>query len=295
MASKIVIPEELKRDLMDSKWGKILIATPIIMTVIATALAGLASSEMTRAQYDRSFAAQLQSKAGDQWSYYQAKKLRGALANDDLDLLASTSAFGPVDASVLRGAEAGTVAALEKGELPAATPTKLDDDVSSALTAVSSSAAESEISAEVAKVSDATLANALSAAQQAASDFDDRTKSINQAIDALDRKLRDGGQGVFRSFSAARLRYTAARYDEESKLNMAVAGIYELQVRKSNQSAERHHRRSTFFFYGMLASQMGVIIATFSIASRQKNFLWSVAALAGLAAVSFSVYVYLCF
>ncbi len=167
--------------------------------------------------------------------------------------------------------------------------------LSSALTAVSSSAAESEISAEVAKVSDATLANALSAAQQAASDFDDRTKSINQAIDALDRKLRDGGQGVFRSFSAARLRYTAARYDEESKLNMAVAGIYELQVRKSNQSAERHHRRSTFFFYGMLASQMGVIIATFSIASRQKNFLWSVAALAGLAAVSFSVYVYLCF
>ena len=33
-----------------------------------TLLAGLASSEMTRAQYDRSFAAELQSKAGDQWN-----------------------------------------------------------------------------------------------------------------------------------------------------------------------------------------------------------------------------------
>ena len=43
----------------------------------------------------------------------------------------------------------------------------------------------------------------------------------------------------------------------------------------------------------MLAAQMAVIIATFSIAARQKSFLWSLAAAAGLAAVSFSVYVYL--
>ena len=76
MAGKIQIPDELKQDLPPSKWGKILAATPIVMTVIATMLAGLASSEMTKAQYDRSLAAQLQSKAGDQWNYYQAKKLR---------------------------------------------------------------------------------------------------------------------------------------------------------------------------------------------------------------------------
>ena len=62
MAPKIVIPDELKKDLPQSNWGKVLGATPIIMTVIATMLAGLASSEMTKAQYDRSFAAQLQSK-----------------------------------------------------------------------------------------------------------------------------------------------------------------------------------------------------------------------------------------
>ena len=58
MAGKIQIPDELKKDLPQTKWGKILAATPIIMTVVATMLAGLASSEMTKAQYDRASAAQ---------------------------------------------------------------------------------------------------------------------------------------------------------------------------------------------------------------------------------------------
>ena len=67
------IPDGLKADLPPSLWGKLLGATPIVMTVVATILAGLASSEMTSAQYDRALAAQLQSKAGDQWGLFQAK------------------------------------------------------------------------------------------------------------------------------------------------------------------------------------------------------------------------------
>ena len=295
MAAKIQIPEELKRDLMQSKWGKILIATPIIMTVIATMLAGLASSEMTKAQYDRAFAAQLQSKAGDQWGYYQAKKLRSAVADNTLDLLAATSAVEPLAASALPSANAATVAALTQNHLPAAIPAKYDESVNTALAAVQNSAPETEITADLATVKDAVLSDALNAARQAALDFDNATKTINQTVDALDKTLRSGDNNVFRSFCAARLRYTVARYDAESKLNLAVAGIYELQVRKGNFSAERHHERSVRFFYGMLASQMAVIIATFSIASQKKNVLWSVAAAAGLAAVSFSLYVFLCF
>jgi hypothetical protein len=42
----------------------------------------------------------------------------------------------------------------------------------------------------------------------------------------------------------------------------------------------------------MLASQLAVIVSTFSIAARQRSFLWSLAAAAGLAAVSFAAYVY---
>ena len=62
---KTTIPDVLKADIPVNTWGKLFAATPVIMTVIATMLAGLASSEMTRAQYDRSLAAQQQSKAGD--------------------------------------------------------------------------------------------------------------------------------------------------------------------------------------------------------------------------------------
>jgi hypothetical protein len=292
MAAKIQIPDELKKDLPQTKWGKILVATPIVMTVIATMLAGLASSEMTKAQYDRASAAQLQSKAGDQWSFYQAKKLRSAVAHNTLDLLAATSDVKPPDAAVLGGADAATVAALLKNELPAATPAKFDDDVNTALAAVANSAPENEIAPTLAKIKDATLAADLAAAAAAANAFDDATKSINKTSDKLDETMMNGDKNVFRDFSAARLRYTAARYDAEARLNQSIAGIYELQVRKGNISAERHHRRSGKFFYGMLAAQMAVIIATFSIAARQKSFLWSLAAAAGLAAVSFAAYVY---
>ena len=292
MAAKIQIPDDLKKDLPQNKWGKVLGATPIVMTVIATMLAGLASSEMTKAQYDRSAAAQLQSKAGDQWSFYQAKKLRSAVAHNTLDLLAATSEVNPLASDALPGTDAATVDALVKNKIPAATPAKFDDSVNAALAAVENSQPESDVTVMLAKIKDATLAESLTAAKAAANVFDDAAKPINKAVDKLDESLMTGDKNAFRSFSAARLRYTAARYDAEAKLNQAIGGILELQVRKGNISAEHHHQRSAKFFYGMLAAQMAVIIATFSIAARQKSFLWSLAAAAGLSAVSFAAYVY---
>ena len=258
MAPKIQIPDAIKADLPQNKWGKILGVTPIVMTVIATMLAGLASSEMTKAQYDRATAAQLQSKAGDQWGYYQAKKLRSAVAHNTLDLLTATSEVQPLDAAALPNADGVTVAALTKNQLPAVASAKFDDNVQAAATA-----------------------------------FDNATKSANKASDQFDETLAAGDKSIFRSFSAARLRYTSSRYDAEARLNQAIAGIYELQVRQNNYSAEKHHRRSGKFFYGMLAAQMAVIISTFAIAARQRNFLWSIAAAAGTAAVGFAAYVYL--
>jgi hypothetical protein len=293
MAAKIQIPETLKADLPPNKWGKVLGVTPIVMTVIATMLAGLASSEMTKAQYDRSLAAQLQAKAGDQWGYFQAKKLRSAVARNTLDLLAATAEVPPLDPAALPKAEAATVAALTKNQLPEAAPAKFDGGVQTALDALGNSRPETEIAAALAKVKAATLAEALTAAQDAATAFDNATRSINRASDKFDEALMAGDQKTFRGFSAARLRYTAARYDAEARLNQAVASVYELQVRQNNYTAEEHHRRSGKFFYGMLASQMAVIISTFALAARQRNFLWSIAAAAGMAAVSFSLYVYL--
>jgi hypothetical protein len=293
MAPKIQIPENLKADLPQNKFGKILGATPIIMTVLATMLAGLASSEMTKAQYDRAMAAQLQSKAGDQWGYFQAKKLRSAVAHNTLDLLQATSDVNPLTPDALSGADVATIAALTQNKLPEAVPAKFDDNVQTALEALENSQPEPEIAAALVKVKPAQLAESLKAAQAAATAFDDATKSINKASDKFDETLAAGDKRTFRDFSAARLRYTSSRYDAEARLNQAIASVYELQVRQNNYSAEKHHGRSAKFFYGMLATQMAVIISTFAIAARQKNFLWSIAAAAGTAAVAFAAYVYL--
>jgi hypothetical protein len=287
------IPDDLKADLPPTKWGKILSATPVVMAVVATMLAGLASSEMTRAQYDRSFAAQLQAKAGDQWSYFQAKKLRSAVARNTLDLLAATGDTQPLAADALPDADAVTVAALAKNQLPAATSVKFDDNVNAALAAVENYRPESEVAAALAKVKPEQLTASLTSAQDAATAFDNVIRPINKASDKFDDSLMAGDKRAFQDFSAARLRYTAARYDTEARLNQSIASIYELQVRQNNYSAEKHHARSGKFFYGMLGAQLAVIIATFAIAARQRNFLWSIAAAAGLAAIGFAAYVYL--
>lgn len=293
MAGKIQIPEELKHDLPQSKWSKVLLSTPIVMTVIATMLAGLASSEMTKAQYSRAFGAQLQSKAGDQWGYFQAKKLRATILHNSLDVLVATSEVRPLTADALPGQDAATIAALTKTELPAIGQVKLDESVTAALEAVETAKPDSEIAAAMGRVSDSTLAGALAAAKDAATAFDNDTKSVNKAVDKLDESLIQGEQRTFRDFTAARLRYASARYDSEARLNATIGSIYELQVRKANLTAEKHHKRSGKFFFGMLAAQLAVIVSTFAIAARKKSLLWSLAAAAGAAAVSFSVYVYL--
>ena len=104
------------------------------MTVIATLLAGLATSEMTHAQYDRALGAQLQSKAGDQWGYFQAKKLRGAMQRNSLELLKATADIHPLDNP-----------ALEK--IPSVAAPALDATLQAALDAVEKDKPEAEIAA----------------------------------------------------------------------------------------------------------------------------------------------------
>jgi len=284
--AKLQIPDALKAGVPSTNWGKILTATPVIMTVVATALAGLASSEMTRAQYGRSLAAQQQSKAGDQWNFFQAKRLRSALQRNALDILQGTTEVHPFSAPDL---DPQTVAALTKGELPPmpAAPA-VDPDINAALDAVEEQKPEADVAVALSRVKDKTLEEAVVAAKERAKVFDDIVAPINQSVERLDKSVTGD-----RSFTAARLRYTAARYDAEARLNQAIANLYELQVRKSNIEAERHHRRSQQFFLGMLAAQAAVIVSTFSLAAQKRSVLWSLAAAAGAAAIGFAIYVYL--
>ncbi len=381
---KVQIPEQLKADMPQTMWGRILTATPVVMAVVATMLAGLASSEMTRAQYDRSLGAQQQSKAGDQWGFFQAKRLRGALQRNTLDLLQNTAELQPLDPMALkifaeqlptaltqvedrvkeslqRATTSGTgptsdtqsaktaldrymqgaaqrrteadkvktemiavlesatgkqaLAALQRGEVPgAAAGAALDPKVKAPMEAIANSEPESQITALSAQVDNPAIEAALRTARIQAQDFETANKPATQTIEQLDNLLSQGmaclqrrpilpGSNVAdtganlaltRGFTAARVRYTALRYETEARLNQAIANLYELQVRKSNLSAERHHKRSQRFFFGMLGAQTGVIISTFAMAARKRNLLWSLAAAAGLLAVAFAIYVYLC-
>lgn len=304
------IPEELKSELAAVKWGRLLSITPVVMTVVATLLAGLASSEMTRAQYDRALAAQLQSKAGDQWNFFQGKKMRSALQQNAIDMIGSTARVRPLDGAALQQAVAGTPAAaalasaaggealavLETGALPKTGPAPaVDPGMQAALTAFDESRPESELAALLAKVNDRVLDGALRAAQARALAFDDLIKPLGGTIDLIGKQLgRTAADGALRrDFTVARLEYNERRYDGEARLNQTVASLYELQVRKSNVSAARHHRRSGEFFYGMLAAQLAVIVSTLAMVARKRNLLWTLAAAAGIVALAFALYVYL--
>jgi hypothetical protein len=332
---KVQIPDQLKADVPPTRFGKMLSATPVVMAVVATLLAGLASSEMTRAQYDRALAAQQQSKAGDQWSFFQAKRLRGALQQNALDLLQSTVELHPLSAGALKEAaeqlpaqpeqaEAAKVRTemlavldspagqqaltyLQRGEAPpAGAAPVVDPNVKAALDAVENLTPDAEMVPLLARVSIPTLDGSLLAARDRAQDYDATTKPVNQTIDQLESLLArqaaiaqgkpaspGSGASIARDFTAARLRYAGQRYEVEARLNQSIATFYELQVRKSNISAERHHNRSQRFLFGMLAAQLGVIVSTLAMAARQRNLLWSIAAAAGLLAIAFAVYVYL--
>jgi|HubBroStandDraft_4_1064222.scaffolds.fasta_scaffold171690_1 hypothetical protein len=95
-------------------WGSVLTMTPVVLTVLATAFAGLSTSEMTYAMYYRSVAAEHQSKAGDQWAFFQAKRIRGTTMETTADLLDSLGHPEQFDPADIDAVSAKIIQALEK-------------------------------------------------------------------------------------------------------------------------------------------------------------------------------------
>ncbi len=303
---KAEVPAEIKATLPEGKWGKVLGMTPVVMTVVATLLAGLASSEMTKAQYVRAHAAQLQSKAGDQWGFFQAKRLRGAIQSGALDTAQLTVGDLEPDAARLRAfaatlANAAPVQAaldtLLSGKLPTpAIEPPVSPEISALLAATERGAEPEQFSALLQPELARELESALRAARDHARAFDDLLRPVVENGDRLGEAIDatpESRHALARDFAVLRLRYSSMRYDAEAKLNQSVARLLDLQVRQANLKAERHQRRSARFFYGMLGAQAAVLVSTFAIAARRRSLLWALAASAGLVAVSFAAYVYL--
>lgn len=113
------------------------------------------------------------------------------------------------------------------------------------------------------------------------------------SLGASDRQSPADLRQLAADLSAARLRFDALRYEREARLNQQVAYLYEVAVRKAAWQSDRYRTRSKYFFYGMLAAQAAVMIATFSLAVRERSWMWSIAASIGVFAISYAGYVYL--
>ena len=371
-------------------------STPVVMTVVATILAGLSSSEMSTAQYHRALAAQFQSKAGDQWNLFQAKRLRQNSNENLLELMEGLSSgrrLEPDEAATashqigedltallsrLTGAQkasdsgaAGPTTAAEASQPPASHTSRAsalqpkaaalgeqwnaalvdpkmlaaihylssDDlphvdenkveapNVAAVLAAIDANQTELQTIDLVRKVSRKEMNAAEATASDNSKAFDAAIKPISAAIERLAtlvssqatlvndavalanaapsavgdtsilrddaQRLSDRAKRLSGSFAASRLRFDGRRYKEESRYNMAIAQLLEVEVRRSSGESDRNRIRSKDFFYGMLAAQAAVTIATLSLAVRQRSLLWALASAAGLIAIILGIYVYL--
>jgi hypothetical protein len=395
-----------------SFWNTVLTATPVFLTVLATILAGLSSRELTLSQYYRSLAAQNQSKAGDQWSLFQAKRSRRTNHENTVDLLQLRAAGSRVDAAALeahanslrqrvrkaeidasrlpeligkvKGDLGGSVVSLQQAamqlqqtirELTQRAETArnrmqevlahkgvdavwaaLNSDarpwapisqpeaawIQQARQVIQARQPEEENASLFRGIPEEELRKALATAEaniqaveQVYEPVSETLGQITQVVEEqihlarrFQRAVHDVEAGAFdlqenvhenltdvRASIGALTRsarlvksavdtlqadfktswhvYHARRYKEEADYNRQAAEMYEIQVRRNSSFSERHRDRSKNFFYGMLAAQAGVTIATFSLAVKHKSVLWGLASLAGIGAILFGVYVQL--
>jgi hypothetical protein len=394
---------DLKPEPPKTKWEKLLAYTPIVLTVLATLLAGLSTGEMTQAQYHRSLAAQNQSKAGDQWGFFQAKRIRGTSMDATADVIATLAEPGAIDAQrltrfhtqlladidrihkdadkiveVTKTSKPGLVVApaaeelrtttqrihesinksqermqaqlqgeqamralafVSTGTVPKVEDHKIEDQaIKDTVEAVSARKPEGETDPLMRSVNVVALVASIETAEGNARQFDEVCKPAARRMDALNRALAEQVQltrslnraardfnvkldeasipandelrttaaslsrlaesdkaraaEIYADFLAARHRFTALRYEQDAAYNLVIANLYEVQVRKSNWNSDRHLRRSRLFFFGMLAAQAGVTIASLALAVRLQSLMWGLASAAGLAAVAIAIVVY---
>jgi len=222
---------------------KLMTYTPVVLTVVATLLAGLSSSEMTAAQYFRSSAAQAQSKAGDQWSLFQTKRSRAINMNTTQDLLwglGETPSADPAETAAtlqdltnqlkkvqqlatrigvpaaalvedLRAADRA-VAALQTAlhpatSMPSATApaaTPVEPLLQATLQAISDRAPEEEIRARAAQVDAAAFSQAVTQGENAVQAAEQATAPLRKELNAANRTLEQSLTSVRLSVRRAR-------------------------------------------------------------------------------------------
>ena len=333
-------------------FGTIVTTTPIVLTILSTVLSGLSNAELGQANYLRQLANQKQSKIADQWSFFQARRIRGTdieNASDLLRLLGHVEPFDPetnrtdidnlaksleqagaspavlarikaaeqkLEKIVKDPANQASFAYLTKRSLPAAEletiaeREKIDEIVGE----IESRKTEQELVPLMRDVKEETLQKAVQSAERNQDSFDkigseagkifgayaaglEEIAAAARSVGKKAKEERTAAESLVASFQIATLDYDARRYRQESKLNQAVAQLYEVSVRYLGAQAERHRDRSFKFFLAMLLSQMGAVVAALALARIASSNIWGIAAfsalIAGLMALAFGAYVYL--
>jgi hypothetical protein len=194
----------------------ILTATPVALTALATAFAGLSSSEMTQAMYHRSLAAQHQSRAGDQWAFFQAKRIRGSGIESSLEVLQAITHPEPFDSNTsalttnriltqldqtLAGSDSGERAKAaiwaarnrisspkaRDFRIPTVEPTRLSDPEArqayeEVVAAIAKRQPESDTTALVTRLSPESIDEAIRLAENDADRFDEACEPVNERI-----------------------------------------------------------------------------------------------------------------
>ncbi len=239
------------------KLSSLLTTLPIVLTVLATAFAGLSSSEMTQAMFYRSFASQQQSKAGDQWAFFQAKRIRGTSLENTADLLGSLSETAPFNwnemetalKQILNRAElsdsekarlekaTGALAKLRSDEaieanlkylsstsLPIADKKSLPDKavqdaMDEAVKAIGKHQTEEETAARVRTIKPADIDEAARIAEQNADAFSDACEPVSKAVAQLQSTLREvqGAVQPLRNMKAKGENASLAAFEKQVK------------------------------------------------------------------------------
>ncbi len=252
---------------------KALAAVPVVLTVMATILAGLSSSEMTQSMYFRSLAAQNQSKAGSQWAFFQAKRMRGTTMESGGDLIRALADPPPLDAVRLRAdlerIEAAARRANGQGlldavgrlkqiiarpsvrdslryisgtDLPAVAENRTNDEqIQSLAKAIEARQTEAQTEKQVLEISTAKIEQALEQSEGNSAAFDNVCKPITDDMRTLEKAVAD---------IAAEARRLRTAGEEKAAADEAAAIVKDmaagLRAAKQDFTARRYAKEAAY-------------------------------------------------
>jgi hypothetical protein len=267
---------------------KIGAALPIALTALATAFAGMSTSELQQAMFWRSYAAQDQAKATSQWTLAGFKRDRSLTCQSTAAQLRATAGY-PANPF----AATDSLAALwlaGQGPPAASLPDATDERLRKLLADIQARKPESELITQAGKIPaeviNAAIDDAEKAVEQVDRDWDPTLKEANRLAGSRDKDTATAAQ-------TAGFELEQRRYRIEASLNQGVGFLYEARVKVSSAESEKHQRKSKRFFYAMLAAQAGATIASLAMARRKKSLLWAIAGFTGVVALAIGGYVYL--